>query len=91
MEQIGVRAIQLTGIEIMESILQELHLAPMVGTIVYSILGFIVFFVGFIVFEKLTPFSIRKEIEEDQNVALGVIIGAAMIAIAIIIAAAIRS
>lgn len=75
----------------MESILQELHLAPMVGTIVYSVLGFIVFFVGFIVFEKLTPFSIRKEIEEDQNVALGVIIGAAMIAIAIIIAAAIRS
>ena len=75
----------------MESILQELHLAPMVGTIVYSILGCIVFFVGFIVFEKLTPFSIRKEIEEDQNVALGVIIGAAMIALAIIIAAAIRS
>ena len=75
----------------MESILQELHLAPMVGTIVYSVLGFIVFFVGFIVFEKLTPFSIRKEIEEDQNVALGVIIGAAMIAIAIIISAAIRS
>ena len=75
----------------MESILQELHLAPMVGTIVYSVLGFVVFFVGFIVFERLTPFSIRKEIEEDQNVALGVIIGAAMIAIAIIIAAAIRS
>ena len=75
----------------MESIIQELHIAPMIGTIVYSFLGCIVFYIGYIVFDKLTPFSIHKEIEEDQNVALGIIIGAGMIAIAIIIAAAIRS
>lgn len=75
----------------MESILQELHLAPIIGTIVYSVLGCIVFAIGFFLFEKITPFSVRKEIEEDQNIALGIIIGAGMIAIAIIIAAAIRS
>ena len=51
----------------MESILQELHIAPMVGTIVYSLLGFVVFYVGFVLFDKFTPFSIRKEIEQDQN------------------------
>ncbi|MFT4560942.1 MAG: putative membrane protein [Gammaproteobacteria bacterium] len=75
----------------MESILQELHVAPMVGTVVYSLLGFIVFYVGFVLFDKFTPFSIRKEIEEDQNVALGIIIGAGLIAFSIIISAAIRS
>ena len=75
----------------MESILQELHVAPMVGTIVYSLLGCIVFYVGFILFDKLTPFSIRKEIEQDQNVALGIMIGSGLISLAIIIAAAIRS
>jgi putative membrane protein len=75
----------------MESILQELHVAPMVGTIVYSLIGCIVFYVGFILFDKLTPFSIRKEIEQDQNVALGIIIGSGLISLAIIIAAAIRS
>ena len=75
----------------MESILQELHVAPMVGTIVYSLLGCIVFYVGFVLFDKLTPFSIRKEIEQDQNVALGIIIGSGLISLAIIIAAAIRS
>jgi putative membrane protein len=75
----------------MESILQELPLAPMVGTIVYSIVGCIVFYIGFFLFEKLTPFSVRKEIEEDQNIALGIIIGAGMIALAVIIATAIRS
>ncbi len=75
----------------MDSILQELHVAPMVGTIVYSLLGFVVFYIGFVMFDKFTPFSVRKEIEEDQNVALGIIIGSGLIAIAIIIAAAIRS
>jgi uncharacterized membrane protein YjfL (UPF0719 family) len=40
--------------------------------------------------EKVTPFSIRKEIEEDQNIALGIIIGAAFIGLAIILAAAIK-
>jgi uncharacterized membrane protein YjfL (UPF0719 family) len=38
----------------------------------------------------MTPFSLRKEIEEDQNVALGVVLGAVVIGIAIIVAAAIR-
>ena len=75
----------------MESLLSELGLAPMIGTIVYSLLGLVIFYVGFVIFEKLTPFSLRKEIEEDQNVALGVIIGAGMIALAIIISAAIQS
>lgn len=75
----------------MESILQELHIVPMVGTIVYSLLGFVVFYVGFALFDKFTPFSVRKEIEEDQNVALSIIIGSGLIAFAIIIAAAIRS
>jgi putative membrane protein len=75
----------------MDSILQELHVAPMVGTVVYSLLGFVVFYIGFVMFDKFTPFSVRKEIEEDQNVALGIIIGSGLIAIAIIIAAAIRS
>jgi putative membrane protein len=38
----------------------------------------------------VTPFSIRKEIEEDQNIALGILIGAIMLGLAIIIAAAIH-
>ena len=75
----------------MDSLFSDLSLAPMIGTIVYSLLGLVIFYVGFVIFEKLTPFSLRKEIEEDQNVALGVIMGAGMIALAIIISAAIQS
>jgi hypothetical protein len=38
----------------------------------------------------MAPFSVHKEIEEDQNVALGIIIGAIIIGIALIISAAIQ-
>ena len=75
----------------MEAILAELNLAPLLGTIVYSILGSIIFGLTYVAFEKLAPFSVRKEIEEDHNVALAVMFGACIIGISIIIAAAIAS
>ncbi len=59
-------------------------------TIIYAFLGFALLGAGIFLMEKVTPFSIRKEIEEDQNIALGVIIAGAMIAIGMMIAAVIR-
>ncbi len=59
-------------------------------TVVYAIVGFALLALGVLVMEKLTPFSIRKEIEEDQNVALGIIVAGAMIAIGIMVGAVIR-
>ncbi len=59
-------------------------------TVIYAILGFLLLGFGIIVMEKVVPFSIRKEIEEDQNTSLGIIIAGAMIAISIMIAAVIR-
>lgn len=60
-----------------------------VESIAYTALGVIVFLVCFLIIERITPFSLRKEIEEDQNVALGIIIGSVLIGISIIISAAI--
>ncbi|MEP7037556.1 MAG: DUF350 domain-containing protein [Acidobacteriota bacterium] len=65
-------------------------LETLVTTIVFVVIGLIAFAIAYFIFDKLTPFSVRKEIEEDQNTALGIVIGAIMIAIAIIIAAAIQ-
>lgn len=64
-------------------------LAHLPATLVYSLVGAIIFGLVFWVIVKIAPFSIRKEIEEDQNTSLGIIIGSIMIALAIIIAAAI--
>lgn len=60
----------------------------LVAALVFSMLGVFVFVVAIVVLGRMLPFSLRKEIEEDQNVALGVIIGAVFLGIAIIIAAA---
>ena len=74
----------------MEQILAELQLAPIISTVVYSLIGVVLFIVAYKIIDFVTPYSIHKEISEDHNVALGVIIGSVMIALAIIIAAAIK-
>jgi uncharacterized membrane protein YjfL (UPF0719 family) len=59
-------------------------------TLGYTVFGLIVFGIAFWLMVKLTPFSIRKEIEEDQNTALAIIVGAVILGLAIIIASVIH-
>jgi putative membrane protein len=61
----------------------------LVLSIVYSGVGVVVFAVAFLLMVKLAPFSVQKEIEEDQNTSLGIIMGSVLIGLAIIISAAI--
>ncbi|HMS38896.1 MAG TPA: DUF350 domain-containing protein [Pyrinomonadaceae bacterium] len=68
--------------------LEEL-LPVLITTIVFVAIGLIVFAVAFFIVVKVTPFSVKKEIEEDQNTSLAIIIGAIIIGVAIIIASAI--
>ncbi len=69
------------------SLMAELKLPMILSTIIYSFIGMIVFGLAFAIFNKLMPFSVRKEIEEDQNTSLGIIIGAFLIGLAMIISA----
>jgi len=59
-------------------------------TVVYILLWIFVFVLIVIILDKLTPWSLQKELIEDENVALAIIIGCVFIAIAIIIASAIN-
>ena len=68
----------------------ESLLPIVVTTIVFVVLGLIVFALAFLVIAKATPFSVRKELEEDQNIALAIVIGAVILGSALIIAAAIH-
>ncbi len=61
----------------------------LVASVVYSLMGVVMFAVSFIIIRAVTPFSLRKEIEEDQNTALAVMIGSVILGLSIIIAAAI--
>lgn len=62
----------------------------LIETLAFTILGLILFAVAFWIIKTILPFSIRKEIEEDQNVALGIIIASIIIGIALIVAAAVH-
>jgi uncharacterized membrane protein YjfL (UPF0719 family) len=73
----------------MEQFLNDIRPWLLLSTLLYAIIGMVVFGLAFALFSKLMPFSVRKEIEEDQNTALGIVIGAFLIGLSIIIAAAI--
>ncbi len=62
-----------------------------IDTAIYSFVGIILMGIGFLIINFFAPFSVKKEIEDDQNTALGIIIGAVIIGISIIIAAVIIS
>ena len=67
------------------------ELAPvLVTTAIFTAFGLLVFGLAYLIILKATPFSIRKEIEEDHNTALAIVIGAVIIGISLIISAAIQ-
>ena len=59
-----------------------------VESVVFSAIGMVFFAIAFLLITKVAPFSIRKEIEEDQNTALGIVIGSVIIGMAMIVSAA---
>jgi len=64
-----------------------LDLDLLLATLAYTGIGVAVFFIAFVVMVKVIPFSVRKEIEEDQNTALAIIMGSVILGLALIIAA----
>lgn len=65
--------------------------AEVVSTLFYTALGLIMLWGSWKVIQFLSPFSIIKEIEEDQNTSLAVLIASVFISMSIIIAAVILS
>ncbi len=61
----------------------------LVASMVYCTIGIVIFAVSFFAINMLTPFSLRKEIEEDQNTSLAILIGSVILGLSIIIAAAV--
>jgi uncharacterized membrane protein YjfL (UPF0719 family) len=64
--------------------------AAFFGSVVYALLGVVVFWVSFIVIDKLTPYNLWEELVEKQNMALGLVVAAMSLGISLIVAAAIH-
>ena len=61
-----------------------------ISTVIYTLFGIVAFGGAFWMIVKVSPFSIRKELETDHNTAMAIVIGAVIIGLAIIIGAALH-
>ena len=73
-----------------ESLQQLINIKYIVAAIVFSGIGIVVLAFSFVIFDKLTPGNLWKEIVEEQNIALAITTAAMTLAIAQIIASAIH-
>jgi putative membrane protein len=65
-------------------------LGNLIAAVVFALLGILVFLISFLVMDKLTPYHLWKEIVQEHNMALAILVGAMSLGICIIIAAAIH-
>ncbi len=60
-----------------------------ISTITYGLLGILLFVVGYLAFDRFIQLDLRRELVEDQNTSLGIMMAGVFVSIAIIVASAI--
>ncbi len=68
----------------------DINLQQLANSLIYSLLGVIMFWLAFIIIDKITPYDLWKQIVAEKNVALATVVAAMCLGIAIIVAAAIH-
>lgn len=68
----------------------DINLHQLANSLIYSLLGVIIFWLSFIIIDKITPYDLWGEIVKEKNVALATVVAAMCLGIAIIVAAAIH-
>lgn len=62
----------------------------LLGSLVFSLIGVLIFWICFLVIDKLTPYNLWDQLVDKQNTALAIVVGSMCLGIAIIVAAAIH-
>ena len=70
--------------------LDWLRPAVIFGSVLYALIGVLIFWIAFILVDKLTPYRLWDEIVEKKNLALAIVVGSMCIAIGLIVAAAVH-
>jgi uncharacterized membrane protein YjfL (UPF0719 family) len=60
------------------------------GSVLYAVIGVLIFWISFLIIDKITPYNLWLEIVEKQNKALALVVAAMSLGICIIVAAAIH-
>ncbi len=64
--------------------------ASLLNALLYAILGIVVFAISFSVWDRLTPYDLWKQIIEEKNIALAILVGFLSLGLSIIIASAVH-
>lgn len=64
--------------------------AAFFGSMLYALIGVAIFWLCFVIVDKLTPYDLWGQIIEEKNVALAIVVGAMAIAIGLIVSAAVH-
>jgi len=67
-----------------------IQMGNVVNAFVYAAIGIVVFAIAFLVIDKVTPYNLWKEIVQEHNTALAILLGTMSIGICIIIASAVH-
>jgi uncharacterized membrane protein YjfL (UPF0719 family) len=67
----------------------EVDPVHIIATLVYGLLGIAMAMLGYKAFERMVPFDVNRELEEDQNISIAIVIGSIIIGVSVIIAVAI--
>ena len=70
--------------------LEWLKPVVIIGSVLYALIGVLIFWIAFILVDKLTPYHLWDEIVEKKNLALAIVVGSMCIAIGLIVAAAVH-
>ena len=62
----------------------------MLSAVTFAAIGIVIFVIFFVILDWITPYDLWKELNEEKNVALAIVVGAVALGICIIIAAAIH-
>jgi Domain of Unknown Function (DUF350). len=71
--------------------IEWLRPAAFFGSILFALVGVLVFWLSFLIIDKITPYDLWREIVEKQNKALAMVVAAMSLGISIIVAAAITA
>lgn len=74
----------------MDPAVTQVAIKHIIAAVVFSFIGLIILWISFIIFDRITPGDLWKEIVTEKNLPLAITLGATTLAVAQIIAAAIQ-
>ncbi len=70
-----------------EAVRSDLSLSVILSTVIYGLIGIVLCVTGYFAFDKIAGLSLKHELVEDQNVAIGIMLAGVFIGIALVVAA----